>query len=97
MQDRVQIKAGRAGTNIGTAARASDGLVRPDDFPQDDRASQHSARLAQDFAFITAKGYSAQLSSIGIPDGRVSGGGEERMVEIAAPCSAVKRTLASGP
>jgi hypothetical protein len=52
----------------------------PDDFPQNDRAPQDRASLAQDFAFISTKRYSAQLSSIGIPATvGLSGGGEGRM------------------
>jgi len=52
----------------------------PDDFPQNDRAPQDRASLAQDFAFISTKRDSAQLSSIGIPATvGLSGGGEGRM------------------
>jgi hypothetical protein len=53
--------------------------------------------LAENFAFVTTKHDSAQLSSIGIPMyGRQVGGGG-RTVQIAPPCSAVKRRLASAP
>src|SRR3989475_3171555 len=67
VQNRVEIEIGRTDTDIRTAARPRHGVVRSDDFPQDDRATHDRARLAQDFAFITAKHYSAQLSSSGIP------------------------------
>jgi hypothetical protein len=67
LQDGVEIELGRTGADVGTAARARNGVVRPDDLPQDDRASDHRARLAQDFTFIAAKLYRTQLSSIGIP------------------------------
>jgi len=91
VQDRVEIKIGRTDTDISTAARARHGVVWSDDFPQDDRAADDRARLAQDFAFITAKHYSAQLSSNNIPatDG-CQVGGEGRMYKLrplAAPSS----------
>ena len=55
------------------------------------------SRLAENFAFVTTKHDSAQRSSSGSPKigRRVGGGGAH--VQIAPPCSVVKRRLASAP
>ena len=97
MKDGVEIEAGRTSADIRAAAGTGHGVMWPDHFPQHDRTPHHGARLAENFAFITTKHDSAQLFSNGIPaiECRVGGGG--RTVQIAPPCSAVKRTLASGP
>ena len=51
----------------GSTTGASNGLMRPDDFPQDDGTPHHGTRLAEDLSFVAMYHDSAQLSSSGLP------------------------------